>query len=422
MGPGGITGSRTVKNIAEDVPAGISLPDSCTFTLTALDGTATYTGPMLGDSLQGLVSGAGSPVSALNYIAALPKWRKALGGALAGQAAARILFAGDSTTAGMNSSGATRALSPAHLAGRLLSSAGVPVNTMIGFGDATKAGGSTFTTFDARWTVPAAWATPSNVATVGGFALLNSTDTSTLAFAPGTGSSNQFDSFEIFYVINTGYGTFTVNVDGGATLATINSAGTRALGRQIVPCTLGNHAINIARNGTGGAVIIIGIVPRNSAAPSVEIYNGGIGGATLADLSQSGGQFLYGDVAASIAPHLTVCDIGINDRRTTTYAASWATSLQALLTTYQATGDVVACLPVPSALSYSAFTTQANQDAYDAAISATAAALGIPVWSKRARLGTYEIANPQGLYSDTLHPSNAGYAAQALDLSRLLLG
>ena len=59
VGPGGITGSRTVKNIAEDVPAGISLPDSCTFTLTALDGTATYTGPMLGDSLQALVSGAG---------------------------------------------------------------------------------------------------------------------------------------------------------------------------------------------------------------------------------------------------------------------------------------------------------------------------------------------------------------------------
>ena len=369
------------------------------------------------------VSGAGSPVSALNYIAALPKWRKALGGALAGQAAARILFAGDSTTAGItNAGGATRSLSPAHLAGRLMASAGIPVNTMISFGDATKAGGSTFTAFDPRWTVPAAWATPSNFATVGGFALQNNSDTSTLSFNPGTGTSNQFDSFEIYFAINTGYGTFTVNVDGGATLATINAAGTRALGRQIVACTLGNHTINIARNGTGGAVYIIGIVPRNSAAPSVEVYNGGIGGAALADLSLSGGQFLYGDVAASIAPHLTVCDIGINDRRTTTYAASWAASLQALLTTYQATGDVVACLPVPSALSYSAFTTQANQDAYDAAISATAAALGIPVWSKRARLGTYEIANPQGLYSDTLHPSTAGYAAQALDLSRLLLG
>jgi hypothetical protein len=63
---------------------------------------------------------------------------------------------------------------------------------------------------------------------------------SALTFTP-EGNVNTFD---VYYVRASGKGAFTIDVDGGAVLATPNANGSSALIKQTVTTTLGAHALN----------------------------------------------------------------------------------------------------------------------------------------------------------------------------------
>lgn len=353
------------------------------------------------------------------------KWRKALAATLAGTTNSRILIIGDSTSAGIQTaSGGSYLRTTSTLLGKMLA-AFVPVNCNSAFGNPERVGGATFTTYDPRWvTAGTAWATLGIFASAGGNAMSNSTTLETVSFTPTdplTGAAYPFDSFDIYSATNTGYGTWTVNVDGGAALATVNDAGTRALRKTTVSCAAGTHTINIQRTGVGGQVYIIGIVPRLTTAKKVEILNIAAGSYTIGDLAGSAGDFTTGGVIDNIAAHLSIIDIGINDRRLAAYTSAFDTGLQTLITRCKATGDVILCLPSASSLTASAYTTQANQDAFDDAITRLAASNGCMLFSKRNLLGTYEVAQPLGWYSDTLHPSVDAYGAIAMDLAQYVL-
>lgn len=362
-------------------------------------------------------------------------WRLALGKAMLGISDARIIFVGDSTNAGLTAS-AGGVYNRTHVVAmaKVLAGAGFPVNFNAAFGTPNRAGGTSFTTWDPRWTTTGtAWATLSGFSSVGGEALGNSTTTATLKFTPTnpiSGAAYAFDSYDVYSCKNTGYATWTTDI-GGAALATVNDDTTRGL-RVSTVSTGGGAAtgfINIQRNGTGGQAYILGIAPRVVATKHLEIFNVSAGSYTSANLI-SGGSGASDFVARRVieqmcaaVPSLVIVDIGINDWRTLTYSSTYQTNLETMVDGYIANGaSVVLCKPVPSQIGYSAFVTQANMDAYRAAIDTVAEARGLLVYDKAARFESYTVGNAAGWYSDGLHPTQGAYAQMGLDLAAIVAG
>ena len=377
------------------------------------------TDPLTGN-VTGLVGPGGKLLLAANSTY-LRKWRKALSGTLTGQANAKLLMVGDSTTAGLYApSTPSYTNTPSNVMSRILNKSLVQTNTNSVHGDSTRnnpvAG---FTTFDSRVGAVgfAAW-NQTGFHTGGGNAFGNATTTTSLVFTP----VEAFDTIDIYSIDNTGgYGQWTVNVDGGATLATVDNNGARAIRKTTVSCALATHAINIQRNGVGGQVFIIGICCRNSAVKTVDIYNIGQGGAITADWATvSGGVGELSSITA-YAPDLTIIDLSINDRRLGLYTSTFDTNLQTIVTTAKATGDVILCTPAPSSLGYSAYTTESNIANFNAAIYAVAKANNCLVFDKQALLVSYAQAAAEGLYNDTLHPNAAGYGFIGQQMASLLL-
>ena len=385
-------------------------------------------------AVKDLVSTYGNLTAPLNLAYPLPKWRKALSDAISGVADARVIFIGDSTTAGLlpASTGSWSRTATA-LAAKLLSARGVPVNANSFTGDQGRQGGATFTTFDPRVTLGANWSSAAaGQSFAAGSPIGNTAGSGTFSFTPTdpvTGAAYAFDTIDVYYVQNTAYGSFTIGVDGGAAIgATVACAGTRGLQVATRATTLAGHTVNI--NATvSGQIYILYIVCSNSAQKAVRIMNHGGGSYTSTNyLMGTVGDFTptaaltNNALSAPLAPHLAIVDLGINDRRLAAYTSTFDTNMQSLITRLQAVGsDIILCKPVPSDITYSSFTTRENQDLFDAAIDRLAVANGLQVYSKRARLQAYEISNPMGYYADGLHLTYGGYAAQAVDLANLLL-
>lgn len=208
----------------------------------------------------------------------LRNWRAARGKVIAGTADAVICCLGDSKTFGRGSNaadynGCKAKAYPRQLAS-LLTSAGVAAreSSIMGTG---RAGLANFLLAETRVAVGAGWAEFTSDS-VGGFMLWNNTDTSTLAFTP----TQTLDTIEIWDSTNSTQGAWTVNVDGGAALATVSAgAGGNQLRKTTVNPTRGTHTINIQRTGTGGYIIIPAIVTRDSLARSVLVHNMGSSGS-----------------------------------------------------------------------------------------------------------------------------------------------
>ena len=366
-----------------------------------------------------------STASGANRVRRSKKWAVARGRALNGIANARVAIVGDSTCSGLliAATGLAKNSFSAAMA-RVLSGAGHYVNHNAAFGDTTRLGGTTFTTYDPRWATPGAWAARDGFATLGGSSFVNSTTTETLSFTPRdpvTGALFVFDTYDIYTADNSGYGTWTTNVDGGATLATVNNNAAQALRKTTVACTSGTHTINIQRTGAGGQIYVIGICPSLSTKKGVEIYNVAGGGFTSTDLATSYGLgFTYPPALAQLAPDLTVISIGINDRHAGLYTSAFAANLQSVITIAKATGDCIVAVPIPSGTAYSAFTTQANQDAFNDATLSVAMANDCPIWDMRKLFVSYAAGNPLGYYSDMIHPSAGAYGSLGEDLAKML--
>lgn len=373
-------------------------------------------------ALQVVVSGAGI-FSGLPSDR-LPRFRKALSRVLAGTGNAVMAFAGDSTTAGLSSQGTEKfSQAPSSVAAAILARSLCNTNLGSSFGDGTRASGTNarFTQFDSRFVLGGAWNTPGGFSTAGGSSFLNASDTATLAFTP----VDPFDTIDIYSIVNTGYGTWTVNVDGGAALATVNDNNSpRVIKKTSVSCAAGTHTINIQRNGTGGAVVIIGIATRLSSKKCLEFWNLG-SGSTRADqwASSAAGTIDMLPVLAGYAADLYWINVGINDWRTGLYTAAYDANLTTIVTACRAAGgDVILEKPVPSAATATAFTTAENIAQFYAAIDRVAEALGVPVFSRQARLTTYDEAFAAGfMMADLLHPNPEGYAALGRDQASALL-
>jgi lysophospholipase L1-like esterase len=354
----------------------------------------------------------------------LPLWDAALVARAAGLRNAKILLIGDSTFAGYGASGISGYNNNAvasNIASDLASAfnATIPSQQSSFFGNGNNQATPNITSWDARMVQGAGWA--ANGTTVGGKWFQNNSDTSSLSFTP----TQAFDTIDVYWVEGGGNGTFTVNVDGGATLATVNtSVSPFNLIRKTtisVPGGLTTHTINLQRNGVGGLVIFQGMDTYNSAQKIISVWNGAGAGDKSVSYIQATNPGDYLNFAKFLTPDLCVISSEINDWNALTSIATYTSQLQTIISACKQSGDVIL---VTAPAEATVLASQATQDQYNAAYAQLAASNNIPIMittSIDANWSSYTAANAAGRMFDQTHPNGPGYAnwASAIATSTL---
>ncbi len=352
---------------------------------------------------------------------------------LAGSGKMKVAVIGDSTTMGAFSNGVIYAGNkplafPQQLA-KQLTLKGTPATncSWFGSGNVNPATAAGYNAYNPAVTFPVAGFAPGAITVLGGFAMASTTSGATLTYTPE--GSFAFDTIDIYYLGGTG-GAFTVNVDGGATLATVTPSGVHSVFVTSVSCALASHAINIVTSSTTG-VFIMGMAVRASTTPRVEVYNMGWSAVvvenTLAPANSYANptnvtyQYNYFIALPVVAPDLTIINLTINDiNNQTATVAQYQAALQTMVTQALVSGDCV--LMIGNPCNTAAWTGGVIAPQYQAAVYAVAAASNIAVVDLTARWTSYAVTNPIMAYGDAgvgaLHPSTVGNA----DIARALIG
>lgn len=341
--------------------------------------------------------------SAFN-IPGLPVWSSAVRAMQAGSANAIVLLLGDSTTVSFGANGngynGAQPLSyPADLQG-LLNAAGLSSLNKHFWNQGNVDSLSPFPSYDTRVTYGSGWGGNGTERAFGGTNIVNSTTTNPLSFAPGV----SFDTIDVYYATGAGLGTFTVDI-GGASLGTLNCAGTAGYAKQTFTVSAGINTVNIKR--VSGNVVFCAINCYTAAQKSIHIIAAGNNGA-LSDWIANGSTGT--DSAAAnlgiVAPHLTVLCCTINDWNNAFNLTTFQNNTQAIINAAKVYGDVILMTGVPTS---TATTAQATQDSYTAVYSSLASSNSLKLIDMKAQWGSFAAANALGLYFDNIHPSGLGY-------------
>lgn len=349
----------------------------------------------------------------------LPKFNYALAQMKAGVRNARILFIGDSTTAGLFANGliynGNRALNfPTTIANNIAGRTPAYYGNTIGD---TAFNTANFLLYDPRWQFPSSgWSSNfSSIANMGGGAIGSNTSGAIALFTP----TQPFDTVDVYYYQISGYGTLALNVDGGPTLgAVINTAGTASIKKATRTCALGNHTLNLVKSADTNNVIIVGISTYKSTATGIEFLSAGAGGQSSSFFAAStnvwDSSYTTSNLGtlAAIAPDLVVFSPGINDWGSGVTPATYATNIQAVITAAQLYADVLLVTATPTASSSTAIATQLG---IVQQTRLTAAEDGLPLVDTYNAFASYSFAQSILGYftSDLIHPNVTGYNRQA---------
>lgn len=353
-------------------------------------------------------------------ISLLP-YRKALAKVASGSRA-RLLIYGDSTTVGAGAGTSTANLSgaralnwPTRLAAAL-TAVGIPAYNDSLVGDQNVSAFATYTNYDPRLSLTNFSA--SSLLTLGRAAWRAATLGANLAFTPAM----TFDRFDIITASTTGTGSFTVNVDGGATLATVNttSGGGNVVQKTTVSCTRGTHTINCTTT-SATQVYIIAIIPYDSTVGGLDIIQAGWYGGKMVDFASSNDQWncANSNILGQIAPDISIVQLTINDSTTETSPSSFASSLATVDSALgAASGAVMLMTGIPSG---NAQATNGQLASILSAVCARANAQGRVLADLDARCGSYAAMNDAGWMTDTQHGNAKMYADEGRWMAKVLL-
>lgn len=245
-----------------------------------------------------------------------------------------------------------------------------------------------------------------SVPSLGAFSFQSTTLGANIAFTPVTA----FDTIDVYFLQAAGNGSFTVNVDGGATLATIATAGGSAYVKQTISgVTHGTHTINLTTT-SATTTFVNAVCVRDSTIPRVEIYNMGFDAVTAAIYATTVGSWNLRVALPVVAPDLTIIQLTINDINLNTGVSTYTAATQALISAALVSGDCVIAVGNPCG---PANWNNGINVGYQNALYALALANNIPLIDITARWISYAAANAVMPYFDTsflLHPGGVGYA------------
>jgi lysophospholipase L1-like esterase len=342
---------------------------------------------------------------------ALKRWRLAHAKALSGQANARVLCLGDSTTFGTGSNnqsgfagGDMIPLSyPTQLVA-MLNAAGITANSHGFFGDgSTLSSNESRHANDSRVQVGSDW-TPTTNSIGGAFYLSGANTAHPLSFTP----TSPVDTFIVWYIQNTSNGVLSGNINGGAA-TTKSTAGSLSLQTMTVTGALGTNTLNLSWS-SGGQVGVVGIEAFDSTKKQVNVMVAGWPGVTAVTASAQDAGYAPLTAAKRVAADLYVVCLGINDWRTGITVSAYTTALTSIVSTLNTAGDVVVVSPAPSRLTYASQDLQAQ---FVSAMQSIALGANVPFIDNWSRFGPQ--ASNLGMYgplggAGDLHPNMVGYA------------
>ena len=329
-----------------------------------------------------------------------------------GTANMRIGQGGDSTQAAAYSLGSAtgaagnRAVSPSVFLAAALNQSGMPANSDSFIGDQAfkKTNAIALGVYDTRIT-PGGYDGSASVLTAGGGMLANTSSVTPMVFLP----TMPVDTFEVYYAVGSGLGSFKLSRTGDAANPTISQVGTSGVGKAVFTGALGNvNGLNLTW--VSGGTYIIGIIAYNSAIKGIQVLNVGWSGGTTTDWTASVAGF-----DPLPAMQALVCDLwlwrpGINEWNQSIPVATFQAKLDLLVSTQLAISDVALCTPFPS---QNTSFTLAVQQPYIDAIFAVAAKYGLAVNDTWRKVASWEQGNAFGYYANSLHPQRALYQLTA---------
>jgi hypothetical protein len=310
---------------------------------------------------------------------------------------------------------------PQLLANAILNLKGLPSQSDSWFGNPPTGAAAALVAYDTRLALTNF--TTTGVGGPGGSALESVTNGANIAFTPSSGFP--FDTIDVYSIQQAGGGSFTVNVDGGATLATINTAGAAAYIKTTVACARATHTINATTTSTSDTQIF-GMAVRDSTVSRAEVYNLAVNGVTAQSYA-----FIFSGRGAivgipAIAPDLSFINLTINDIvNVTESVVTYTANMQAIINACVASGDVILIVGNPVS---AANQTNGVGQGYINAVYALAApggpngVNGFPIFDNIISMGTFANANTLSPYYDTnnpsLHPGRIWYADIAAGMSQ----
>lgn len=382
-------------------------------------GTAGGAPPFTGMNKNG--DNATLPTALYNLGFALPTnldhWKSKLAEVQAGTGSARVLWIGDSTTAGNGGGTSGDHLQNGAYAGAfpqqlipLLNATATTYNKSI-FGDQTVTSYVPYPDYDTRVAFGAGW--DNSGLSLGGakFVFTSGGGASDLTFTP----AGDIDTITVWWSRTGGNGTGSVSVDGGASLGTIGTC-TCYVTSSTFTVAKGPHTIHVHANNDGD-LWVNGIIAKDSTTPSVDFIQAARNGGTVAQFANTGTTDQALVMLPLLQPDLTVVNLTINDSNGGTPLADYQTDLEAIVDAAKQSGDVLLMVGPPSD------TTQATDgtlDTYIAVLKRVAINKGTAVLDLKSNSLWGPYADHPSYYNDTLHPNATGYGIIASILNSVL--
>jgi lysophospholipase L1-like esterase len=366
--------------------------------------------PVAPNPQTGLVTGTTGNATALPY------WRAAVARVRAGIGRAKLLVIGDSTTMGAGAgTGGNTGLAGAYpkswvqdLSKLLSNFVSSSSNSILSDQNSPQL----YTSYDSRVSFGTGWAATTNTTLGGNLFQYTTGATGTLSFTP-TASIN---TITIYYVQQSGAGTFNTNVDGGSSLGTTNAAGASFLTSVTYTVTAGTHTVNIIGNNAGN-ISIVGVLTYNTATPAVDFIQAGYFGGLAVTFVGTTNVWSPQNVESYLAPDLTIIDLTINDSNNGTTLAAYQTNIQSIITTAKSTGDCILMVGPPS---NSPQATNGTLASFVQVLYTLGATNNCLVVNTLYRWNSYAATNPLMPYYDSNHPTAPGYYDLAQEVYEVL--
>lgn len=341
----------------------------------------------------------------------LPTWSRKRALSKLGQAPARLLCVGDSTTAGVYSDSYSEVTGstnqggpnsyPVRLAARL-TALGLPAYHALSLPghDGND---------DARWSLGWWGYAGGNIGAGANASLIATSGSTPLVLTPGV----KADRYIVYFFGDPGTGVIKATATGGSTvtISTIKASGA-VYASAVVPAGSASAGNTLSLVRDSGTVFVLGVEAYDSTNPSaIRVLGAGVGSSRAENWADAPNSSLFGGRAfiKGIAPDLTVISLGINDGAADRPASTVLGHVETLAVAAALSGDVLlaSAIPHPSVT---------RVDEYNAAFRATTH----PYVDFQARYG-HAMQSMGLMTSDGTHPNALGYDDMAHQIATSLI-
>jgi lysophospholipase L1-like esterase len=341
----------------------------------------------------------------------LPIYQSALKAMRAGTRNARIMCAGNSYTQGDFSDAANVDYYTPAFSNQLaikLSAGGVlaSCNSTCGFQFAVHNAGSLQNNNDPRVVMSGIAKALVTQLCIGGPLIQMPNATSGVSFTP----ANPVDTFRLYYITTGGANTFNVNINGGSNTL-IDASAAVGYASATFTGTLGTNTLNV--NWVSGFANICGWEAWDSTKTRVNIMNCGWSGSTSGNWATFANAHSAGFSFATVAPDLTILELGINDFNTSVSLATYMANMQTLITTIKNAGSDCILLTGAPWDAVNSGIPYATQTTFWSGMQQLATQNNLRMINIYNRWGDFSAATTAGLYatgsfSNSSHPSAKG--------------